>query len=281
MQLDYEDSLRKLQEEGKREAAESSNATPGKGFLSLTSKVDLNSLDVDLSQQLKPRPKPEPSSSQQQQRTRKPASAAKSFPAIPATRGEVRSWDRSGKYSTKVIPVAIPTTAEEEQEIADRAAAELAEYERLKQELQLWATGLTAVCLAATFAFYGRDIAASYGVGALAGLFYLRLLNKSVDGVGGGFGALIGQNRLLIPIILALGYNRYNTLAAEQTGLQLQLLPMLVGFFTYKGAVVARQGLTLFGELAASSNSNDNEEQQQQQQQGDESPTSVERAFKR
>ena len=45
---------------------------------------------------------------------------------------------------------------------------------------------------------------------------------------------------------------RYNLLVAEQTGLALQLLPMLLGFFTYKGAVVAKQSLVLFGELTGS-----------------------------
>lgn len=44
---------------------------------------------------------------------------------------------------------------------------------------------------------------------------------------------------------------RYNLLVAEQTGLTLELLPMLLGFFTYKGAVIAKQSLVLFGELAA------------------------------
>lgn len=38
---------------------------------------------------------------------------------------------------------------------------------------------------------------------------------------------------------------------AEETGLTLQLLPMLLGFFTYKGAVIAKQSLVLFGELSA------------------------------
>lgn len=55
-----------------------------------------------------------------------------------------------------------------------------------------------------------RDVAASYGVGALGGLVYLRLLARSVDAVGGGgIGGALGQPRLLIPIILALGYNRH------------------------------------------------------------------------
>lgn len=45
-------------------------------------------------------------------------------------------------------------------------------------------------------------------VGALAGLVYLRLLGKSVDSLGGGMGSISAQPRLLIPLILALVYNR-------------------------------------------------------------------------
>lgn len=37
---------------------------------------------------------------------------------------------------------------------------------------------------------------------------YLRLLNRSVDSVGGGLGGALSQQRLLIPVILTLGYNR-------------------------------------------------------------------------
>eukprot|EP00967_Tisochrysis_lutea_P054827 scaffold68712_cov21-Tisochrysis_lutea.AAC.2 len=69
---------------------------------------------------------------------------------------------------------------------------------------------------AATYATYGREVSISYVVGALAGIVYLRLLGKSVDGVGGGqiggggAGSVVGQPRLLIPLILALAYNRVN-----------------------------------------------------------------------
>ena len=44
---------------------------------------------------------------------------------------------------------------------------------------------------------------------------------------------------------------RWNTLKAEEVGLMLQLLPMLLGFFTYKGAVIARGGIDVFAGLAA------------------------------
>ncbi|KAL4459164.1 hypothetical protein ABPG75_014029 [Micractinium tetrahymenae] len=255
-QLDYQEAQRKRREEEERKAREGARQE-GKGFLSLISKVDLNSMDVDLSEQLRVRKKSgsEASSSaaasagQQAAPRRRPPVK---YGSIPPTRVEQRSWERGGKYSKKVVATA-PTNEVDQDALAAKVAAERARYEELKAELQAWAAGLTVVCMAATFAFYGRDVAASYGVGALGGLVYLRLLNRSVDGVGEGLGGALGQPRLLIPVILALGYNRYNSLVAEQTGLTLELLPMLLGFFTYKGAVFAKQSLVLFGELASGS----------------------------
>ncbi len=58
------------------------------------------------------------------------------------------------------------------------------------------------------------------------------------------------QPRLLIPVVLALSYNRWNVLYAASSGVALQLLPMLVGFFTYKFAVLGRQGLALLQEIS-------------------------------
>lgn len=68
----------------------------------------------------------------------------------------------------------------------------------------------------------------------------------------------IGQPRLLIPVVLALTYNRWNALYAEDYGVTLNLYGMLLGFFTYKFAVIGRQGLQLLSDLSAP-------EQQQQQ----------------
>ncbi len=57
------------------------------------------------------------------------------------------------------------------------------------------------------------QVCISYTVGALAGYVYLRLLGRSVDGYApqsavAGVGAAVGNQRLLLPLILALGYNR-------------------------------------------------------------------------
>lgn len=83
---------------------------------------------------------------------------------------------------------------------------------------------------------------------------YVTPINNRVDGLtkdAPSAGSLAGQPRLLIPIILALSYNRWNTLASEEIGITLQLLPILVGFFTYKGAVVVKTSVSLWDEMTA------------------------------
>ena len=42
---------------------------------------------------------------------------------------------------------------------------------------------------------------------------------------------------------------RWNELKAEDVGLALQFVPLVLGFFTYKAAMVARGGLNLFSEI--------------------------------
>ena len=58
-----------------------------------------------------------------------------------------------------------------------------------------------------------------------------------------------GLNSIEMEIWRRLG--RWNALAAASSGLTLELLPMMVGFFTYKGAMVARQSLRVFSDLVA------------------------------
>ena len=216
------------------------------GRLSLAkTKQDLNSMDVDLTAQLLSKPS-SPSSSPSNIPTIQVVPKLKSKDDTTLqrkTQRESRSWSRSARYGSKPI-ASSNTTPDQEAEQEEDALA----YDKLKAELYLWTIGLTAVCLTAAVTFYGRDVAASYGVGALAGFLYLRSLSRSVDGFGSGLGGA-GSPRLLIPLILAAGYNRYNSLVAEETGVTVSLLPMLVGFFTYKVAVVGKQGIDLADDI--------------------------------
>ncbi|BDA49541.1 probable ATP synthase protein I at C-terminar half [Coccomyxa sp. Obi] len=262
-QLDLEVS----QKDARKKAAESKEAPAQRG-LSFSRVADLNSMDVDLSDQLRPREKQNSSQEQPAPSAQPGTSAAErvavqrrilyergrqnaGFENVAPTQGESRRWERSGRFTKKVVSTA-STAPEEVEAAAARLEAERAEYAAMKQGLFRWSLGTTAVCFAAAYTFYSRDTAASYGLGAVGGLFYLRLLNRSVDGMGASFlGAAGGQARLLIPVILALAYNRWHLLGGvEKTGIDLELLPMLLGFFTYKAGVVSKQFVDLVGAVA-------------------------------
>ncbi|URE40468.1 ATP synthase protein I [Musa troglodytarum] len=46
-----------------------------------------------------------------------------------------------------------------------------------------------------------------------------------------------GQPRLFVPVVLVMMYNRWNGILVPDYGfMHLELIPMLVGFFTYKVA---------------------------------------------
>lgn len=114
-QLDYEDSLRRQQAEG--QAAAKGGAAPGqpsKGFLGLTSKVDLNSMDVDLSEQLRVRKKSGGEAAPSGQAPRVPRRRAPpKFDSVPSTRVEKRAWERGGKFSRKVVATAPTNEADQ------------------------------------------------------------------------------------------------------------------------------------------------------------------------
>ena len=63
-----------------------------------------------------------------------------------------------------------------------------------------------------TPAAFLQEVAASYVLGAVGGLVYLRLLHKSLDSLGGGgsaVGGIVSNQRLLVPIILVMAFNRF------------------------------------------------------------------------
>ncbi|KAL3146933.1 hypothetical protein ABBQ38_014904 [Trebouxia sp. C0009 RCD-2024] len=246
----WQDQLDRQAAREQEELAES-EAPPPAGALSFSRVSGLQSMDVDLTEQLKE------AKVKYEQRMKDAAEAAAAATArreeadkTPSS-GEVRRWQRSGRYSRKAVPVA-SVSMKSAEALAAQQAAEAAEYQRLQAELQTWCQGTALACLLATFIFYSKETAASYGLGAVGSLVYLRMLNRSIDGVG-GVGAALGQPRLLVPVILTATFNRWNTLAAPDVGLTLQLLPMLLGFFTYKAAVITKTGLSLLDSLSKGS----------------------------
>ncbi|GFR48266.1 hypothetical protein Agub_g10131 [Astrephomene gubernaculifera] len=262
----------------KVDEARAAPKVPSSGFLSLSRLSELDRVDVDLSDVLRRKRQdqdadsnpsheaaarsqgqastsasttPSASASNNSNSSRSSSSsnagASRSVPVF--SRKEAAKLSRVNKSMARTtITVAIP---ELDAEKARQAELERQRYEQLKLEQQIWTLAFSAAGFAMTYVSYSKDVAVSYCVGALGGFLYLRLLSKSVDALGAdglesGASGMASQPRLLIPVILGLGYNRWNELYSDSLGVQLQLLPMLVGFFTYKLAVISRQYKDVF-----------------------------------
>jgi ATP synthase protein I len=163
---------------------------------------------------------------------------------------EAKRYVRSNRAAVRNAPTVIRLDPVEAAEVARQAAIDRQRYDELKLEFQLWTLGAAALGGVTAYAVYGEDLAVSYVLGSVAGLTYLRLLSKSVDALGSSEGGG-AQPRLLIPVILVLASTKWNKSYADTYGYHLELIPMLLGFFTYKFAVIGRQSLQLMTDFTA------------------------------
>ena len=108
-------------------------------------------------------------------------------------------------------------------------------YLRVKQNLLLTTAGLCGSGTLGAFAVGGVPLGASFAFGSAGALFYVKLLASKAESRGGGQG---GPPSILVPVILFMALNRWNTLFAPDVGIELAPIPMLIGFFTYKPASV-------------------------------------------
>lgn len=123
------------------------------------------------------------------------------------------------------------STSEEPSESAilpSEPDASMQEYYRLQQELLRVTLALTGIILVPVWIFYSLNIALNYLIGACAGVVYLRMLAKNVEQLGREKGRL-GSARLALLIGLIVVASRLD---------QLQILPIFLGFLTYKAAVI-------------------------------------------
>jgi ATP synthase protein I len=102
------------------------------------------------------------------------------------------------------------------------------EFYQLYQELLMITLALTAVIFVSVWVSYSLNIALNYLLGACAGLLYLRMLAKDVERLGREKQQL-SKTRLALLIALILLASRWN---------QLQILPIFLGFLTYKATLI-------------------------------------------
>ncbi|XP_058095592.1 protein CONSERVED ONLY IN THE GREEN LINEAGE 160, chloroplastic-like isoform X1 [Magnolia sinica] len=183
------------------------------GFLSLNRAMSLDSVDIDLSKELT-LPPPKPVSELQVEAARRGRLLAESggnatprWRFVP-TRWEQEKWDRANKAATGGSEVMLRESKRERGDPKVLAAQSREQYFKLKQKLQILTLGIGGVGVFSAYVSYSPEIAAR---------------------------GAIGQPRLLVPVALVMIYNCWNGILAPDYGfMHLDLIPMLVGFFTYK-----------------------------------------------
>jgi ATP synthase protein I len=110
----------------------------------------------------------------------------------------------------------------------DTPVDSMQDFYRLYQEL-LWITlAITGIVFVSVWIFYSLNIALNFMIGAATGVIYLRMLAKDVERLGREKQKL-SNTRLALLIVLILIASRWN---------QLQILPIFLGFLTYKAALI-------------------------------------------
>jgi ATP synthase protein I len=106
--------------------------------------------------------------------------------------------------------------------------ASLQDYYELQNQLLLVTLAMTAIIFMSTWWAYSLNMAMNYAIGAITGVVYLRMLAKDVEKMSGSKQPLI-SGRLALFVGLIIVATQWN---------QLQILPIFLGFLTYKAAII-------------------------------------------
>ena len=123
-----------------------------------------------------------------------------------------------------------PITEENQSTVEESAIADnsMTEYYQLKQNLLLVTLGLTATIFISVWITYTLNTALNYMIGACVGIVYLGMLAREVEKIGVQKKG-VGSTRLaLIAGVIIV--------ATQQQ--QLQIVPIFLGFLTYKAAII-------------------------------------------
>lgn len=102
------------------------------------------------------------------------------------------------------------------------------EYYQLQRTLLLVTLTLTGLIFISVWLSYSLKIALNYLLGACVGVVYLRMLGRDVEGLGGGK-LRLGSTRLALVAALLIVATQWQ---------QLQIIPVFLGFMTYKAAII-------------------------------------------
>lgn len=159
-------------------------------------------------------------------------------------------WAKAQRFSqggtTKELTEKVKVEVDLELKEARRLSAE-EDYRNLKNRLFLFTAAVGAGLTTTAYVWKGLDTGASFGAGVCFSLLYLRLLSKSVEGMTGGGGGPSAPS-ILVPVLLFGIFRRWNDLYAEEFGITAQIVPLLMGFFTYKVSTIIETFVTIMKE---------------------------------
>ncbi|XP_038681341.1 protein CONSERVED ONLY IN THE GREEN LINEAGE 160, chloroplastic isoform X2 [Tripterygium wilfordii] len=209
---DFMDRMKRLIQDPEDSPEPASVKEESSGFLSLNRVMSLGSLEIDLSKELMASPKPlleQPADDASQSRT----SSSTKWKFVP-TRREQDKWDKATKAATGGSDVMFREIRQPRGDPEVLAAQSRAQYFKLKNKLHMLTLGIGGVGLVSAYVSYSPEVAASFGVGLLGSLAYMRMLGNSVDSMADGAKGLVkgaaAQPRLLVPVALVMVFNRWN-----------------------------------------------------------------------
>ncbi|MEB3293479.1 MAG: ATP synthase subunit I [Synechococcales bacterium] len=126
--------------------------------------------------------------------------------------------------------------ATQNSESSPEPSGSMEDYYQLQRELLVITLILTGLIFPAVWGYYGRTIALNYLVGGCTGLAYLRLLGKNVERLGAESGK-VGKSQLGLFVAVII-------LATQVK--QLHVLPVFLGFMTFKATLIIYTLKTLF-----------------------------------
>lgn len=123
-----------------------------------------------------------------------------------------------------------PTTRQDTQSGFEdpKPANSLQEFYQLSREFILITLVLTGIIFISVWISYSLNIALNYLLGACTSVIYLRMLAKDVERLSRE-NLRLSKNRFALLVVLILLASRWN---------QLQILPIFLGFLTYKATLI-------------------------------------------